>query len=237
MINLDTTLLILITLLSTYPGVLIVVFLLRERRKERIEIEKFISEEKLQKMYAESLRRLEDKIFDSTGKNFDQFLFELGDELLSELDLRSEVKKLRKKLQEQTDEYTNYLKSEAQKNSQNLNQQTTAYLDRLEESVNNNSATLDQKTSEYLKKTRATLSERTQQLLEEVESQLQGDLRESRKAIRTYKEEKQKAVDDQAVELLEEALEVILKKKLDSEKHKEIIYEALEEAKREGFFG
>jgi F0F1-type ATP synthase membrane subunit b/b' len=215
MSNFDTLLLILITILSTYPGVLIIVFLLKERQKNKVELAKIISEEKLQKIYTESLERLEDKIFDSIRKNFDLFLSEFGDELLSEMDLKGRIENMRKEIGKATNEYTNYLKAEAQKNS----------------------ALLDQKTSEYLRQTQTHLAERVGKLLKEVESQTQEDLNQTRQKIKDYRRRKIEAVDKNAAKLLEEALQIVLKEKLSPAEHEKIIYEALEKAKQDGFFG
>lgn len=69
-----------------------------------------------------------------------------------------------------------------------------------------------------------------------LDTHIDNDVEEMKKAIGEYKLLKMKAIDDQAVGIMEAAIEKTLAKRLSLSDHVDLVHRAIDEAKKEGIF-
>ncbi len=92
-------------------------------------------------------------------------------------------------------------------------------------------------TSTVMAKTQEELGLYTENLKKAVTSQVDAEFSAVRTEIDEYRERRLKVLDERIIDVLEDVVHVALEKKLDLSEHSELIYRALEFAKKENAFG
>jgi len=71
---------------------------------------------------------------------------------------------------------------------------------------------------------------------ERVKQEMEGELAKVRSEIADYRERRMRVIDERIIDLLEDVLRVVLEKKLSLSDQSDLVFQALEEAKREHTF-
>lgn len=92
---------------------------------------------------------------------------------------------------------------------------------------------LEQQTGELLKKLRQNLTAFSTQTQQQSLSLADQELKEAKKVIEDYKRQKLALIDEQIGQILEKTISRVLSKKLSLKDQMELVYEALEQAKKD----
>lgn len=107
----------------------------------------------------------------------------------------------------------------------------------IRETLDRNEKMLEQKTNIFFDNAQNELGRFTTDIHNKIRAQIDQELSAARAEIAEYKKHRLKALDENIIEILEKTLEVALGKKLSLADQSELIYKALEEAKKEHAFG
>ncbi len=132
------------------------------------------------------------------------------------------------------------LKSQLEKNAQEAEGHYGEFLRTVEDSITRqiqrNNAMLEEKSSQMIEKTQALLDSFVADVQGRVRTQIDKELTAVRDEIEQYKLHRMQVIDERIIEMLEDILRVALEKKLSLAEQSELVYRALEEAKRENAF-
>lgn len=103
--------------------------------------------------------------------------------------------------------------------------------------VKANEKMLSDKSNAMVEKTSEMLGVFTKELEEKVKADIEKKMIEATNEIEQYKLTRIRVIDERIVDVLEEVLEVVLEKKLTLADQSDLVYKALEQAKREHAFG
>jgi hypothetical protein len=103
--------------------------------------------------------------------------------------------------------------------------------------INANQKMLEEKAQAMIERTEVLLTKFTADLEAKVKGDVEKELQKASAEIEVYKQSRMRVVDERIVDILEEVLRVVLDKKMSLADQSELIYRALEEAKREHSFG
>lgn len=110
-----------------------------------------------------------------------------------------------------------------------------------EQSINNhitqNQKMLEDKAQAMIERTESLLTSFTADLESKVKGDVEKELAAASAEVEEYKKNRMRIVDERIVDILEAVLRVTLEKKMSLADQSELIYKALEDAKREHAFG
>jgi hypothetical protein len=104
------------------------------------------------------------------------------------------------------------------------------------ERIDKNEKLLAQKSDDMIKQAEAEISIMTQRTQEAVKGEVDKQLQSVKEEIDEYKLRRMKMIDERIIQMLEDVIKVTLEKKLSLVEQSELVYRALEEAKRENAF-
>lgn len=114
------------------------------------------------------------------------------------------------------------------------------FIEMIEQTIKNhvleNQKMLEQKVSNYISENQKALNSFVVSLNSRIKSEVEEELAQTKATLENYKKKKTKAIDDNILEIMEKTLKVILEKKFSLADHSELVYKALEEAKKEKAF-
>lgn len=102
--------------------------------------------------------------------------------------------------------------------------------------INKNQKMLEEKANAMIERTESLLTQFTGDLEAKVKGDVERELAKAAEEIEQYKANRMRVVDERIVDILEEVLRVALDKKMSLADQSELIYKALEDAKREHSF-
>lgn len=106
----------------------------------------------------------------------------------------------------------------------------------IKQSLERNEKTFEEKTNLFIENAQGELGRFTSDVHNRVRTQIDQELAAARAEIAEYKKHRLKALDENIIEILEKTLQVALGKKMSLADQSELIYKALEEAKKEHAF-
>lgn len=178
------------------------------------------------------------KILSQAIKNANKMLVDSelrGLKLFSESKL--DANKFSEKYERKISDLENYFKNEFERR---LTETETTYKDflkslssSLETHASQNEKILEDKTLDMIKHTDDLITTQVTQIESDVKARLDKELETVREEIKAYKENRLHIIDENIVEILEKTLSVTLGKKLSLTDQSDLIYKALEEAKKE----
>lgn len=107
----------------------------------------------------------------------------------------------------------------------------------IKEHVKANEKMLSDKSNAMVEKTSEMLGVFTKELEEKVKADIEKKMIEATNEIEQYKLTRIRVIDERIVDVLEEVLQIVLEKKLTLADQSDLVYKALEQAKREHAFG
>ncbi len=102
--------------------------------------------------------------------------------------------------------------------------------------IEENKKLLEERSNTVVDRAQGLLDKFIGDVEERVKSQVDDALKEARNEISEYKAHRIKVIDERIIDMLEEIIKVALEKKLSLAEQSELVYRALEEAKRENSF-
>jgi len=102
--------------------------------------------------------------------------------------------------------------------------------------INKNQKMLEEKANAMIERTESLLTQFTGDLEAKVKGDVERELAKASEEIEEYKASRMRVVDERIVDILEEVLRVALDKKMSLADQSELIYKALEDAKKEHSF-
>lgn len=146
-----------------------------------------------------------------------------------EADHQSQLRVLLREIKEKLDlrtleaekSYTHYLKSMEANLATDLEQKQK---------------TLEHKIDGFFNRAQNLLDSFVQQLQGQTQTQLDKEIQSAKKIIEDYRQQRIDVIDENIVAILEKTLNITLGKKLTLGEQTQLVYEALEEAKKENFF-
>jgi len=102
--------------------------------------------------------------------------------------------------------------------------------------INKNQKMLEEKANAMIERTESLLTQFTGELESKVKGDVERELAKATEEIEQYKANRMRIVDERIVDILEQVLQVALEKKMSLADQSELIYKALEDAKREHSF-
>ena len=117
--------------------------------------------------------------------------------------------------------------AEAQKAFGGLNETFKQHVAATESAVQHELQTFADET----KTTRSRLEEETKKLIAE---HLEREVASVREGLRSYRKERMKLIERDIVSIIEQAIAIVVRRELPLKDHADLVYQALEEAKREG---
>lgn len=122
----------------------------------------------------------------------------------------------------------------------NLETSHTTYIKSLEErllaGLERNQTNLEKKTDNFFTKSEDFLRKFITDLQSRTETQLDEEIGNAKKIVDKYRQQRVEIIDENVVAILEKTLNIALGKKLTFTEQTELIYEALEQAKKENIF-
>jgi hypothetical protein len=103
--------------------------------------------------------------------------------------------------------------------------------------IQQNQILMEGKTDEFIKYSQGILESFVTDMRNEVKKQVDDELAKAKQEIELYKQRRMKILDENIVEILEKTMAVSLGKKLSLSDQSDLIYNALEEAKKEHALG
>jgi len=132
------------------------------------------------------------------------------------------------------------IKLQLQKTSNDAEKSYISFLKEIEDRVGRDltkkQEVLEVKIDSFFEKTQTLLTEFVDDLHDQTQTQLDKEIGNAKKIIEEYRVQRLQIVDENIVAILEKTLNITLGKKLTLSEQTELIYEALEEAKKENFF-
>jgi hypothetical protein len=106
----------------------------------------------------------------------------------------------------------------------------------IHEHIDKNQKMLEEKANAMIERTESLLTQFTGDLEAKVKGDVERELAKAAQEIEQYKANRMRVVDERIVDILEEVLRVALDKKMSLADQSELIYKALEDAKKEHSF-
>jgi len=102
--------------------------------------------------------------------------------------------------------------------------------------INKNQKMLEEKANAMIERTESLLTQFTGELESKVKGDVERELAKATEEIEQYKTNRMRIVDERIVDILEQVLRIVLEKKMSLADQSDLIYKALEDAKREHSF-
>lgn len=132
------------------------------------------------------------------------------------------------------------LKSQFAESAQKAGSAYTDFIKSIEkqvdEHISENQKLLASRTDELIKGAQSALEKTSRDVDARIKDQVEHALDEARNEITEYKKRRMKVVDERIIDMLEDVIKVTLEKKLSLVEQSELVYKALEEAKKENAF-
>lgn len=103
----------------------------------------------------------------------------------------------------------------------------------LERHLAENKTILDQKANQFVDNSQTVLNSFLNEMHDRIKLQLDRELMKAKEAISEYKKHRLTVIDQNIIDILERTMQIALGKKISLTKESDIIYKALEEAKKE----
>ena len=103
--------------------------------------------------------------------------------------------------------------------------------------INANQKMLEEKAAAMIERTESLITKFTADIEAKVKGDVEKELIAASREIEEYKKNRMRIVDERIVDILEDVIKIALEKKMSLAEQSELIYRALEEAKREHSFG
>ena len=103
----------------------------------------------------------------------------------------------------------------------------------LERHLAENKTILDQKANQFVDNSQTVLNSFLNEMHDRIKLQLDRELMKAKEAIAEYKKHRLTVIDQNIIDILERTMQIALGKKISLTKESDIIYKALEEAKKE----
>jgi F0F1-type ATP synthase membrane subunit b/b' len=107
---------------------------------------------------------------------------------------------------------------------------------KVESHLAENEKTLAERADKVVIEAEKTLTEVTSSVQKLVKTEVEHELESVHKEVDEYRRQRMRIIDERIIDMLEEVIKVTLEKKLSLAEQSELVYKALEEAKREGAF-
>lgn len=104
------------------------------------------------------------------------------------------------------------------------------------EHLKQNEEILKERAEQVITKSEQVLTQVSNEVQSSVKKQVEAELSSVRDEIAEYKRQRMRIIDERIIEMLEDVIKVTLEKKLSLVEQSELVYKALEEAKRENAF-
>lgn len=145
------------------------------------------------------------------------------------LEFRKHLEMVEKTLQEQSERIAKHAEGSY-----------SDFIGEIEKSINShieeNKKLLDDRSNAVVDRAQGLLDKFIGDVESRVKSQVDDALKEARNEIAEYKAHRIKVIDERIIDMLEDIIKVALEKKLNLAEQSELVYRALEEAKRENAF-
>ncbi len=105
------------------------------------------------------------------------------------------------------------------------------------ERIDKNEQMLHDRAQDMIKQAQEALAKMAKDTQDAVAREVKSELDLSRREIDEYKQRRMRIIDERIITMLEDIIKVTLEKKLSLEEQSELVYRALEEAKKENAFG
>lgn len=132
------------------------------------------------------------------------------------------------------------LEGHLERNAKHAEETYSTFIETAEKSINDhinqNQKMLEEKAQSMIERTESLLTNFTAELEAKVKGDVEKELAAASREIEEYKKNRMRVIDERIVDILEEVLRVALDKKLSLADQSELIYKALEDAKREHAF-
>jgi len=133
------------------------------------------------------------------------------------------------------------LEAQLERNAQHAEETYGEFIAGAETSINDhinaNQKMLEDKAQAMIERTESLITKFTADIEAKVKGDVEKELTAASEEIEQYKQNRMRVVDERIVDILEDVLRVALDKKMSLADQSELIYKALEEAKREHSFG
>lgn len=133
------------------------------------------------------------------------------------------------------------LEEQLERNAQHAEETYGEFITGAEASINDhinaNQKMLEEKAQAMIERTESLITKFTADVETKVKGDVEKELTAASEEIEQYKRNRMKVVDERIVDILEDVLKAALEKKMSLADQSELIYKALEEAKREHSFG
>lgn len=133
-----------------------------------------------------------------------------------------------------------FLKEQFDKSAQSAGQEYTDFIKAIEAKVNEHigetQKNLSTASSGLVDSMQKSLEKMSADVDKRVKDQVEHALDEARSEISEYKKRRMKVVDERIIDMLEDVIKVTLEKKLSLVEQSELVYKALDEAKKENAF-
>ncbi|OGG04375.1 hypothetical protein A2Z33_04340 [Candidatus Gottesmanbacteria bacterium RBG_16_52_11] len=153
---------------------------------------------------------------------------------------RQAGERLAKELRGHLDTVEAAFEAEFKKSASTAESAYTQFIATLEEAmkthITTNEKLLETKADQMIGDTRKLMSDLTTSVQSDVRKQVEEELKSAQQEITTYKQQRMRVVDERIIDMLEDVIKVTLEKKLSLVEQSELVYKALEEAKRENLF-
>lgn len=153
---------------------------------------------------------------------------------------KTEMEQIESAYQKAVDESFAALKSRMEQRILDSENSYSSYLKELESrmasQINQNQNHLETKTNAFFTEAQKLLQNFIKDLQSRTETQVDKEIGTAKKIVADYKRQRMEIIDENIVAILEKALNVVIAKKLTLGDQTELVYEALERAKKENIF-
>lgn len=145
-------------------------------------------------------------------------------------------KEYREKLAELTKELGERLEKNAQKQQASYEKYVFALENSLQQTLDKSKSLFSEKTDRFFQSQAQAFTSVSDQIKEQIRSQIEEEMIRTKAAISKYEKSRVKMIDDNIAGLVEETTLRVLGKRLSLKDHADLVLQALEQAKKEGFF-
>jgi hypothetical protein len=118
-----------------------------------------------------------------------------------------------------------------------LRTQIDAVIAKFAQNTQANTKLMEEKSSQMMDETRQLFEKIARQSREDIKKQLEGELTNAKAEIEQYKQSRLATINERIIDMLTDVITITLSKKLTLADQTDLVYQALEEAKKEHAFG
>lgn len=172
----------------------------------------------------------------SVGKRTETRMNELSEKTVSVNNTIKELDVLSTEIKNVFSESTQKIQNLSEEISVGAKKQIQLSVNEVSKTINGMTGDVHEQLDEGINKMIIELGGVKTELSKKLNSMVDSEFNDFKKEMEDYKSSRLKVVDEQIVTLVEETVRIALNNNLSKEDHRDIIYRALEEAKREGVF-